>query len=318
MSEATSSSSPKCPSTPRSITATGWVKSRVAGRRRQQRVRVAEVGFDVVGRALGAARQQHPRVQQHQGVVVDVHDAALRGRPLGHLVGVVDRRQAAADVEELADPGLAGQVADGAVQELPVAAGQVGNRGIHLPQLLAELAVDREVVLAAQPVVPDPRRMRDHRVQARCCRPVLGRGLSGHGPMPTLPQRGYAAHRRFPQRSTYSKGGKSRSVGRTARCSARRPAKSRRADGTTYATVGTAGTPRYAWTGAHETDRNFTAGKGSGTTVVGDAKTQVGPYVNERDFSTDVRDRRLVAGPVRRLRLHRARRHPGAAGAGRR
>jgi len=57
-------------------------------------------------------------------------------------------------------------------------------------------------------------------------------------------------------------------------------------DGTTYATVGTAGTPRYAWTGAHETDRNFAAGKGSGTTVVGDAKTQVGPYVSERDFST--------------------------------
>ena len=57
-------------------------------------------------------------------------------------------------------------------------------------------------------------------------------------------------------------------------------------DGTTYATVGTAGTPRYAWTGAHETDRNFAAGKGSGTTVVGDASTQVGPYVNERDFGT--------------------------------
>jgi hypothetical protein len=57
-------------------------------------------------------------------------------------------------------------------------------------------------------------------------------------------------------------------------------------DGTTYATVGTAGTPRYAWTGAHETDRNFAVGQGSGTTVVGDAKTQVGPYVNERDFST--------------------------------
>jgi hypothetical protein len=57
-------------------------------------------------------------------------------------------------------------------------------------------------------------------------------------------------------------------------------------DGTTYATVGTAGTPRYAWTGAHETDRNFAAGKGSGTTVLADAKSQVGPYVNERDFST--------------------------------
>ena len=52
-------------------------------------------------------------------------------------------------------------------------------------------------------------------------------------------------------------------------------------------------------------------GKGSGTTVVGDAKTQIGPYVSERDFSTTLRDRRLVAGPVRRLRLHRPRRHPG-------
>jgi hypothetical protein len=56
-------------------------------------------------------------------------------------------------------------------------------------------------------------------------------------------------------------------------------------DGTTYVTVGTAGTPHYGWTGAHETDRNFWAGKGSGTTVVADAKTQTGPYVNERDFS---------------------------------
>jgi Calcineurin-like phosphoesterase len=56
-------------------------------------------------------------------------------------------------------------------------------------------------------------------------------------------------------------------------------------DGTTYVVAGTAGTPRYGWTGAHETDRNFAVGKGSGTTVVGNAKTQVGPYVNELDFS---------------------------------
>jgi hypothetical protein len=56
-------------------------------------------------------------------------------------------------------------------------------------------------------------------------------------------------------------------------------------DGTTYVAAGTAGTPRYGWTGKHETDRNFAAGKGSGTTVVGDAKTQTGPYVNELDFS---------------------------------
>ena len=56
-------------------------------------------------------------------------------------------------------------------------------------------------------------------------------------------------------------------------------------DGTTYVTVGTAGTPRYGWTGKHETDRNFAAGRGSGSAVVGEAKTQTGPYVSEQDFS---------------------------------
>jgi hypothetical protein len=56
-------------------------------------------------------------------------------------------------------------------------------------------------------------------------------------------------------------------------------------DGTTYVVVGTAGTPRYGWTGVHETDRNFAAGRGSGTTVASNAKHGRGPYVNERDFS---------------------------------
>ena len=56
-------------------------------------------------------------------------------------------------------------------------------------------------------------------------------------------------------------------------------------DGTTYVTVGTAGTPRYGWTGAHQSDRNFAAGRGSGSTVVGDAKTATGPYVSQVDFS---------------------------------
>jgi hypothetical protein len=57
-------------------------------------------------------------------------------------------------------------------------------------------------------------------------------------------------------------------------------------DGTTYLTVGTAGTPRYAWAGgAGETDRNFAAGKGSGSTVTADAKAGTGAYVSELDFS---------------------------------
>ncbi len=56
-------------------------------------------------------------------------------------------------------------------------------------------------------------------------------------------------------------------------------------DGTTYVVAGTAGTPRYGWTGAGTTDRNFAAGPGSGATVTGNAATMTGPWVNELDFS---------------------------------
>jgi hypothetical protein len=55
-------------------------------------------------------------------------------------------------------------------------------------------------------------------------------------------------------------------------------------DGTTYVVVGTAGTPRYGWTGG-ATDRNFAAGPGSGTTVTADAASKSGPWVAELDFS---------------------------------
>jgi hypothetical protein len=56
-------------------------------------------------------------------------------------------------------------------------------------------------------------------------------------------------------------------------------------EGTTYVTVGTAGTQRHQWTGKHETSRNFAVGPGSGTVVVGDAKTKTGPWVWGKDFS---------------------------------
>ena len=61
-------------------------------------------------------------------------------------------------------------------------------------------------------------------------------------------------------------------------------------DGTTYMTVGSAGRPRYAWAGAVEADRNFLAGvntgkAGNGTVVPADAKTGVGPYASQADFT---------------------------------
>ena len=57
-------------------------------------------------------------------------------------------------------------------------------------------------------------------------------------------------------------------------------------DGTTYVVVGTAGTPRYGWTGKGESDRNFVAGAGGGATIVGQQGTsKEGPYVSQLDFS---------------------------------
>jgi hypothetical protein len=61
-------------------------------------------------------------------------------------------------------------------------------------------------------------------------------------------------------------------------------------DGTTYITVGAAGRPRYAWSGAVEADRNFIAGvntgaPGNGTVVPADAATQVGPYTSQLNFT---------------------------------
>jgi hypothetical protein len=61
-------------------------------------------------------------------------------------------------------------------------------------------------------------------------------------------------------------------------------------DGTTYFTVGSAGRPRYAWSGAVESDRNFIAGvntsaPGNGTVVPADAATGVGPYASQLDFT---------------------------------
>jgi hypothetical protein len=76
-------------------------------------------------------------------------------------------RDACADVQELPDAFLRDQVAGRAVDELAVLAGHVshGRDGLH--HRLADGAVDREVVLAAQPVVVDAGRVWDVDVDAR-------------------------------------------------------------------------------------------------------------------------------------------------------
>jgi hypothetical protein len=123
------------------------------------RVRVAHVGFGVVGRALGGARQQCAGMRQHQRIVVDVHDPRLRGEPLRDLVGVVGGRQAGADVEELPD-ALVDQIADAAGEELPVGARRVHDARDMPGDLVARAPIGLEVVLSAEPVVPDTGRDR--------------------------------------------------------------------------------------------------------------------------------------------------------------
>jgi hypothetical protein len=100
-------------------------------------------------------------VRQHEGVVVDVDDAARRVHPLGDLVGVVDGRQAGADVEKLADVGLAREIPDRAREEIPESARLINDAWIDLAELVAGRTVDFVVVLAPEPVVPDPGCVRD-------------------------------------------------------------------------------------------------------------------------------------------------------------
>jgi hypothetical protein len=102
------------------------------------------------------------------------------GRPgdaPGHLVRVVGRGQPGADIEELPDPDLAREVADRAIEERPRLAGDRGDLGVNRQPRVAGLAVNRIVVLAAQSLVPDPRRVGDAGTDPRPC----DGGVVGHG-----------------------------------------------------------------------------------------------------------------------------------------
>jgi hypothetical protein len=97
---------------------------------------VPQVRLHVVARTLRGAAQQGPGVQQHDGVVVGVHDPRVRGGLLRHLMGVAGHRQPGADIEELPDAALAGQVPHDPGQESPVRP----SCGRSLPDIAAILA----------------------------------------------------------------------------------------------------------------------------------------------------------------------------------
>ena len=118
---------------------------------------------------------------EHSRVVVHVHDPGLRRHRLRDLVHVLGARQAGADVQELADPGLARQVPDGAPQEGPVLADRRAHRGPALHAFQPGFPVDGEMIRAAQVEVVDPGRMRFRGVEIRlhklaCLLPIVGPG----------------------------------------------------------------------------------------------------------------------------------------------
>jgi hypothetical protein len=88
-------------------------------------------------------------VGQHNRVVVHVDDPRFGPHGLGHLVRVVRRRDAGADIQELRKAGLRGQELDGPGQEPPVGPHVVPYPGLGLEYLFGRHPVRGEVVLAA-------------------------------------------------------------------------------------------------------------------------------------------------------------------------
>jgi hypothetical protein len=75
-------------------------------------------------------------------------------------MSIVCGGKARADVEELANPDILGQVTDRAGKKGPGSASDNGDTRENILVLVTGLAVDSIIVLAAQPVVPDPGRVR--------------------------------------------------------------------------------------------------------------------------------------------------------------
>ena len=143
-----------------SISATGWPKSRVLAAPVEDRVRVVQVGLDVGGARLRRAGQQGPGVRQHDRVVVDVDDPRLRRDRAGRPRGCCPRSAA-----RCRRRGTAGCRASPArnrtarARNVRLAARPAPDAG--RPAAPARPPpVGGEVVLAAEPVVVDARRVR--------------------------------------------------------------------------------------------------------------------------------------------------------------
>lgn len=112
---------------------------------------IAQVGLEIVG------LHRHPGL--HDRVVVDVEDQRRRIDPPRDLMRVVGHRQARADIEELPYP-RGSQEMHASPKEIAVFAGRQ-PRGRERPRdQVTRLAIGREMVGAAEPVVVAPSRVR--------------------------------------------------------------------------------------------------------------------------------------------------------------
>jgi hypothetical protein len=92
-------------------------------------------------------------VGEHDGVVVDVDDAGFRRDGLGDLVDVGGGGDAGADIEELPDPGLGGEVVHNPAEERTVGSHGEGQLRVDLQPGVDGGPVGREVVPAAEQVI---------------------------------------------------------------------------------------------------------------------------------------------------------------------
>jgi hypothetical protein len=106
---------------------------------------------------MAGAGQQLAGMGRDRRVVVHADDSRTWRDPLDDVVGVLIARQPGADVEELADAGLAGQEAHHAPAEQPRRLRHVPDPWIQRGELVTRHLVSLVVTRAAHPVVPDPR-----------------------------------------------------------------------------------------------------------------------------------------------------------------
>src|SRR5262249_61327481 len=105
-------------------------------------------------------------VVYQRGVFVNLAHRRVGRDALCPLVTFVLGGDAGAEAQKLADTGLASKVPPRPAQEGPVGLDAGDDPREHRHDLLGGLPVGSEVILAPQPVVVDPRRIRHARIEA--------------------------------------------------------------------------------------------------------------------------------------------------------